>query len=149
VPRRKKRTSYTPPGKPHHWETAVRSAYFILMGYTVVDAAKSAGIGHKTVHIWMKADWWQDAKDDARDRYLGTVEAETRAAILRGLQDPKEYAAMARWVAERLIPEFAPPKVKAAAVEQRYADEDFVGIDRARFQEMAESRMGEVGEGVH
>jgi hypothetical protein len=96
--------------KPQDWEKAVSVAYLRAIGHTQIEAAKGAGCGVRTLREWEQSAWWKDAMAEARGRWLQGVEAFTRRGILSALTDQNEYAQMARWAAERLIPEMKPPK---------------------------------------
>jgi|WetSurMetagenome_2_1015567.scaffolds.fasta_scaffold10221_13 hypothetical protein len=98
--------------KPWNWDKAVSVAYLLLTGETMAEAAKQAGAGERTIHTWVKTKWWPTAQSEARSRWLRGVESGAMRGVLKGLGDPNEYAAMARWAAERVLPEMVPPKQK-------------------------------------
>jgi hypothetical protein len=101
--------------RPQNWDKAISVAYLRLLGATQVDAAERAGVSERVIRDWEISVWWKDAIAEARGRWLRGVESGAMNGILEGLGDPNEYAAMARWAAERILPEMAPPKHKLEA----------------------------------
>ena len=47
--------------KPHDWDKAVSVAYLRLRNDSQADAAKSAGVGERTVRRWENSEWWPKA----------------------------------------------------------------------------------------
>jgi hypothetical protein len=95
--------------KPHNWDKVVSAAYLLATGDTQGDAAKKAGCSVRSLRDWMKSDFWQDAWNEAKRRWLHGAETFARRGIMSALVDKNEYAQMSRWVGERLIDELAPP----------------------------------------
>ena len=96
-------------GKAQDWDKAVSAAYLRLTGLTQKQAAKSAGIGFRTLQRWEVSPWWPDACHEASDRWLkGLVEVSQRT--LYGAIDGGD-ANLAFKVTERRIPELAPPRI--------------------------------------
>ena len=95
---------------PHDWEKVVSVAYLRATGDTQKEAAAKAGCSERTVRVWEHSPFWPKAQFEANRRWLQGVEAFARRGIMSALVDNGEYAQMARWVAERTIPEMIPPK---------------------------------------
>jgi len=101
------------PKKPHNWDKAVSVAYLRLIGATQEQASISAKIAESTIYDWERSAWWKDAQFEANQRWLSEVDSATRHALLRNVvqaTDIKERGNMARYIADRRIPEFKPPK---------------------------------------
>lgn len=98
--------------KPQDWEKAVSVAYLRAIGHTQEEAAEGAGSSIRAIREWEKSKWWPKAWEEAKARWLQGAEAHARRGILSAFADKNEYAQMSRWVAERLIVELAPPKLR-------------------------------------
>lgn len=96
--------------KPRDWEKAIDAARLRMAGLTQKDAAEAAGIGERTLRVYESCKWWPTAMEEARKGWLQGVQLQAMGGIAKALDDPNEYAKMARWLAERLMPELAPPK---------------------------------------
>ena len=100
-------------GKPQDWDKAVSVAYLRLRNDSQKDAAKAAGIGQRTVRRWENSEWWPKACFEASSRWLHGllyVSQQTLYAAISG-KSTKGDANLALKVAERRIPELAPPKI--------------------------------------
>jgi len=101
------------PKKPHNWEKVVSVAYLRLLGATQEQASISAKVSESTIHDWERSEWWRQAQFEANQRWLSDVDSATRHALLKNVTqrtDIKERGNMARYIADRRIPEFKPPK---------------------------------------
>lgn len=98
--------------KPHSWEKAVMAAYLLATDHTQAEAAELAGIAPRSLWDWMHSDWWGQAKQEGIERWNSEIIALARVGIKSGLRDSDESAAMSKYVADRMIPELAPPKVR-------------------------------------
>ena len=98
------------PGDSGQWEKAVLVAYFRSIDLTQEAAAKGAGVGVRTVIRWEQSEWWLTAVKEAHERWLSKIICGAKAAIVDGLTNVDESAAMGRWVAERMIGELHPPR---------------------------------------
>lgn len=122
-------------GKPRDWEKAVSVAYLRSIDYTQKEAAEAAGVGERTIQHWEKQPWFGEAIMEAHSRWLAGVATGARRGILRAFKDPEEYARTARWAAERVFPELAPPKQRVGVtgkddgpIEFSYARETVDGL---------------------
>ena len=100
-------------GKPRDWDKAISVAYLRLRNESQLDAAKSAGIGERTVRRWENSLWWPQACVEAGSRWLQGllfVSQQTLFAAIAG-DDAKGDANLALKVAERRIPALAPSKI--------------------------------------
>jgi hypothetical protein len=88
----------------------VSCAYLLLLGNNQKEVSEATDVGDRTIRDWIKTPWWTKAQDEARDRWLHGVQGRAMNGIIEALDDPNEYAAMARYVADRILPEMAPPK---------------------------------------
>jgi hypothetical protein len=95
---------------PHDWDKVVSAAYQRSLGATQAETAIIVGVTRRTIHEWEKGIFWSKALAEAQSRWMSGVVARTRKGILDALSDPKEYALMARFVAERAIDELKPPR---------------------------------------
>ena len=94
---------------PNDWDKAVSVAYLRLRDDSQEDAAKAAGVGVRTVRRWEKSAWWPEACLEAGSRWLkGLVEVSQRT-LFKAIDGGD--ANLAFRVAERRIPELAPPKI--------------------------------------
>jgi len=98
--------------KPRNWDTAVSAAYFRLIGASQKAAAEAANVDVGTLRKWSYSEWWPDAQQEAENRWVTDITAETRKGLMRGLKDKDEYGKMSRWAGDRLIPQLAPPTVR-------------------------------------
>lgn len=96
-----------PVGKPHDWDKAVAAAYLRMIGLSQVDAANGAGIGERTIVRWEQCSWWQDARDEASDRWLNDLVAESRATLMKSIKAGDPIRALQ--VLERRDQRLAPP----------------------------------------
>ena len=116
-----KRTRKKPAGpkdpvrRPHNWEKAISVAYLRLLGATQEVSAKQAGVGERTLRTWEGCSWWADAIAEARQRWLRGGDAAAMRGLSKALASETEYAATARWWAERRMPELKPPKLQVDA----------------------------------
>ena len=110
-----RKSAALPSKKPtsNNWDIAISAAYLRLLGATQEEAAEAAGCGVRTIQTWEKCDWWLEATNEARHRWLKGGDALAMKAILQALKDPGEYAHMGRYWADRRIPELKPPKQQA------------------------------------
>ncbi len=95
--------------RPRRWEQGISCAYHRLIGFTIAESAKRAGVGKRTLDRWLKADWWPDACAEASSRWLGHVEERSRAQLVKGVEAGDTSIALK--IIERLVPELAPPSV--------------------------------------
>lgn len=96
---------------PRNMEKCLLVAFFLCRGMTKADAAKMAKVDPSSVHRWKAQPWWPDVMAKARERWLSDVTDKARGVIEDSMDDPGERAQMARFVAERTIPELAPPAI--------------------------------------
>lgn len=99
-----------PVDKPRDWDKAVSAAYLRLIGQSQKDAATGAGVGQRSLRRWETCSWWEDARDEARDRWLNDLVAESRATLFRVVQEGDGLRAMQ--ILERMDPKMAPPAQK-------------------------------------
>ena len=102
----------TKPKRPNNWEKIVMAAYMLALGATHAEAAKTAGCSSRAIRDWNKKEWWEDAKREGVERWQSEIVALTRKGIKQALKDPDEYAATSKYVADRMISELAPPKIR-------------------------------------
>ena len=95
--------------KPQRPEKVEAAAWYCVLGQSTFSAAKLAGIADNTLRNWMISDWWPEAIEEARQRIPEVLRGKALGGLIRGLDDADEYAVMARWVAERVIPSLRPP----------------------------------------
>lgn len=83
------------------------AAYVTLIGGSAEAAGEAAGCSERAVRSWRHSPWWQDALDEAEERWLNEAKAAARNGLLYVLsqRDP----ATIRWALERLVDELAPP----------------------------------------
>lgn len=91
--------------KPHDWEKATSAAFLRILGATQQEAADSVGVARQTVVKWEHSEWWPEAMDDAKQRWLAGLHAKARVSVENGLQDDARLAFM---VLERLEPTLHP-----------------------------------------
>ena len=94
--------------RPPRWEKRVSAAYLRIIGLNQKQAAKSVGVTRRTIQNWEAHETWPQAKAEARDRWCAEIHCRARGAILKALE--QSDATSARWVLERMDPDFAPPR---------------------------------------
>ncbi len=109
-PRRKTEDIETSVRKPKNWDKAVSAAYLRVLGSTQADTAKSVGVSERTVRSWEGSKWWPNAESEARNRWLKGIVDQAMAGLSDVLAN--RDANTVRWVLERRMPEFAPPKMQ-------------------------------------
>ncbi len=95
--------------RPQSWDKALSVAYLRLRDESQADAAKPAGIGERTVRRWEKSDWWPQACLEAGSRWLQGLVYVSQQTLFAAINAGD--AKLAFRVAERRIPELAPPKI--------------------------------------
>lgn len=98
--------SITPSQIPEH--LAVRAAYLRMCGKPQAEVAQTVSRTERTIRSWENSDWWNDAVEEARDRWLDDVMREARAALYLQLKKARDPV-RAMQVLERMDPEFRPP----------------------------------------
>lgn len=96
-----------PVGKPRDWDKAVSASYLRMIGYSQVDAAAGAGVGERTLIRWEQCSWFEDARKEARDRWLNDLTAQSRATLFTAIEDGDAKRALE--ILERVDPTLAPP----------------------------------------
>lgn len=92
--------------KPRDWDKVLAVAYLRTLETSQEASAVAVGVGRRTVQRWEQSDWWPEAVAQSADNWLGTLKLTALASVQRGCaEDP----AVALRVAERIIPELAPP----------------------------------------
>lgn len=99
-----------PVQKPTDWEKAVAVAWCFVLGRLAKDAAAATGVSESTIRNWLKSPWWPEAYAEARAKVPIHLEQRSLGVISDGL-DLRDLTT-ARWVAERVVPELAPPTVR-------------------------------------
>jgi hypothetical protein len=96
--------------RPRHWEKRVAAAYFRMMGYTQAATGTTVGRSERTIQDW-EADklTWAQAREDARQRWLGELTDTARVTLLTTLQEGP-HGFLALQVLERLDSALAPAK---------------------------------------
>jgi len=97
--------------RPANRETALSCAYLRLVGSTQAQAAEATGVDPRTLGRWEKCSWWAEVKREAADRWLAGLIAKARRGL--ELAVPND-GRLALTVLERLIPELAPPRLRAS-----------------------------------
>lgn len=74
--------------KPHaHWEKLVSAAYLRMIGATQDEAATAVGRIDRTIRMWeADRELWEQARTEARHRWLNEAEDVARGAILASLK---------------------------------------------------------------
>lgn len=98
------------PRRPRNWANAVAAAYLRAIGGTQKAAAEAAGCSERTLRTWEGADWWPDAMEEARDRWLVNLTAAARGTLLKVVSRGNAQLALA--VLERLDLALAPATVR-------------------------------------
>ncbi len=96
-------------GKPRDWDKAISVAYLRLREESQADAAKSAGIGERTVRRWENSKWWPQACLEAGSRWLQGLVYVSQQTLFAAIDGGD--ANLAFKVIERRIPELAPPRI--------------------------------------
>jgi hypothetical protein len=126
------------------WDAAVSAAYLRGLGQTQKDSAECAGIGIRTLQTWEHSPWWKEVQAEAHSRWLNGIVGKTKKAINDALDphtqatnpftgelvvdddgkpvkvgnDPRIRTDAAKYVADRMIAELAPPKQRIAHTAQ-------------------------------
>ena len=125
--------SSDPVQKPHSWDKAVSASYLRLLGGTQEGVAESVGIGVRTLIRWEKCSWWPQVEAEATSRWLAGLRGKAMGA-LDDLVDIREPATV-RFVAERAIPEMAPPKIRQEVTGEDGGPIRFEELTKAELQE--------------
>ena len=99
--------------RPLHWDKWLSAAHLRMLGMTQEQAAKTVGIGERTLRRWEATDQWAEACAVARGRWLNGIDVCARTALLQALRsdgDPARRGFLAFKVLERIDPRFAPPR---------------------------------------
>ncbi len=89
----------SPKTLPTNWDRMVCGAYLLGTGATVPEVAEAVGVTTMTIYNWTKRDDWHLAERDADTLWRMGIIAKTKQAIMESLDDPKDKANMARYVA--------------------------------------------------
>ena len=84
-------------------------AYLRLWKTPQVDVAKLAGVGLRTVGRWENSEWWPKACLEAGSRWLQGLVYVSQQTLFAAIDGGD--ANLAFKVAERRIPELAPPRI--------------------------------------
>jgi hypothetical protein len=87
--------------RPRSWSKALSAAYLRMIGLSQSDAAKSAGVGERTLARWEASPFWQGARAEARERWLRAAVDAARARVLSHLQHSVDSVETAKWLLER------------------------------------------------
>lgn len=104
--KRKSADSGDPIENPHDRDKALSVAYLRMIGLTQVDAAKSAGVGERTIRDWEKCSWWPEVQAEARHRWLNDLMDASRATLLKSIKAGGFTEALT--ILERMDPDFRP-----------------------------------------
>lgn len=121
----KKTAGNKEPKRPPNWDRRVAAAYLLAIGLNQEQAAESVGSKPRTLYDWRQHESWPDAQAEARRLWLVDVDELAMAAIKASLD--KKSIGTALWIAERRIPELAPPKSRvehSGAVESVHVAPD-------------------------
>lgn len=99
-----------PVKRPNDWESVLSCAWARVIGLPPNRACEIGGVSVTTLRNWMDSDWWQDALDEARALLPKKLSALAIAALQSGLEANDQTTA--RYIADRLIPELAPPTLR-------------------------------------
>ena len=94
--------------KPQNWHKAVASAFLWLVTGEIKGSAKGAGVGERTLQMWVISPWWGDACEEAKKNWLNSSMAWARKALMENLRNGDSQSA--RWLLERTDADLAPPK---------------------------------------
>lgn len=146
-----------PVKRPRSWDKALKAAGMRLLGASQAEAAKTAGIGERTLQRYEKCSWWPEAEKQAREKWLDDVRAAAYRSLLklvRGTDEMDPDPKTVRWTLERIDEQFIPPKqrieqdVTADVTERddsdnmdlsKLDDEDLDELERIRRKMNAES----------
>lgn len=91
---------------PLEWDKAVSCAYLRMMGNGQKKTAAAAGVGERTLARWEGCPWWEQARAEARARWMNDVVDASRYTLLTSIQ--KGDVERAVLVLERMDPSFRP-----------------------------------------
>jgi hypothetical protein len=95
--------------RPPHWDKRVSAAYLRILGATQKETAKGVGRSLRTIQVWeADQETWQEARTEARDRWLNDVHDASRSTVLRSVREGN--ADIGFRILERLEDRLAPPK---------------------------------------
>ncbi len=94
--------------KPQNWDKSVSAAYLRLLGLSQKKAARSAGIGERTLARYELSEWWPDACREAVDRWMQQLEIECRSTVMAAVKAGDVTTALK--ILERIDKRLAPPR---------------------------------------
>lgn len=93
--------------RPHDWDSVLNVAFWWLLTENMKASADNAGVGYTTVKRWRHSEWWWDACDAVKDRWLKAGVGLARRGLLKNIKNGD--GASQRWLLERGDPDLAPP----------------------------------------
>ncbi len=82
VPAKKLAALWNVSAPARHWPKRVAAAYLRMMGASQELAAKSVGRSERTIRLWESEPTWSQAREEARDLWVGDLEDSSRKAVL-------------------------------------------------------------------
>lgn len=103
-------TALRPPvPRPRYWEKRVLAAYLRMLGATQAVAGKAVARNARRIREWEADATWAQAREEARQRWLGELTDAARVTLLTTLKDVSQ-GFLALQVLERIDPDLAPAK---------------------------------------
>lgn len=99
-----------PVKRPEDWEAVIACAWARVIGMSPAKSAEVGDVSTTSLRNWMASDWWQEALEEARSMLPKKLGAMAIAALQTGLENADQTTA--RYIADRLIPELAPPTLR-------------------------------------
>jgi len=96
-----------PVRKPQDYGKVETFAWYIVLGETIAEASKFAGIADNTARNWMASDWWPEELVMARERIPPHMISRALSGIIHSMNE--RNVATCKWVAERMIDALASP----------------------------------------
>jgi len=97
--------------RPRNWDKCVSAAYLRILGASQDRAAEEVGCSPRSIRSWEKSEWWPDARQEARDRWLQGNDQTCMLTLTNAMREGNAKVAM--WWADRRVPELLPPAVQA------------------------------------
>lgn len=121
------------------------AAYLRIIGHTVEEAAKGAGVGERTLARWTVSPWWPDAEREAENRWLSGLVAHSRKAVIDAVKAGD--ADIGLKILERRVETLRPPTQRTENTNYEL-DPDDLTTDELR-EAIARINAGEDARHVH
>lgn len=96
---------------PRDEDKAIAVAWCFVLGCTQAEASRRTEVPEPTISRWRNSEWWPEKMAEARKLVPSHFAAKALNALDKGLDENDQTTA--RYVADRVVEEMAPPALRA------------------------------------